>query len=614
MEDTPAVASVVDGPVNMEVVQNSPASAENGKRVVERGHSRYIESTVQLQSSKSVMNDLSDEDTPDTSPKLQTHAENLLFGRPVLRILSSQHPGPVQIFRLWQAFLDNVNPLVKLFHAPTVHQSILEATTDLSKISRDTEALMFSIYLSSVTSLTDDECRNIMGESRSVLLSTFSNAAQQALINAKVLRSTNLTVVQAFTLFLLSMRQHYDPQTLWLFTGLAVRAGQRIGLHRESASQGLSVFDSEIRRRLWRQIIILDTRTAQLSGTASDVDSYLSSDSKWPLNINDSDLYPTMKEPPAEHKGVTEMLFCSIRYEIGKFMYRTKIIKTFAGNDTSMTVLASMSDKDKAIGGLEKILEQNYVSFCDPSIPFHLLATCLARGAVSRVKFMVHHPRQFPDNGESLPQYEKDKMFSTCLEIIELDHFMYTTTCLRKYLWHVNVFFPLDAFILILTDLSRRLDGELVDRAWELVGQEYECHPELVANLKNPLYFAIGNLAIRAWDKKVAGCQGSRQVATPRFISSLRSQRESKLVQTQPKHVGTDNTTAYDHVGDASQILPTLQSYTNEWSDSFVADPSLTSDYVPMDVNLMDWEYWQTFLESQEPSMLDVSGQQLFPL
>lgn len=120
----------------------------------------------------------------------------------MLKPLISNHPKPVQVFRLWQTYLDNVNPLVKLFHAPTVQQSIIDASSDLENINASTESLMFAIYLSSVNSLGDEECRNVMGEPKALLLTRFSSAAQQALVNAEVLRSSNPVVLQAYTLYL----------------------------------------------------------------------------------------------------------------------------------------------------------------------------------------------------------------------------------------------------------------------------------------------------------------------------------------------------------------------------------------------------------------------------
>lgn len=116
--------------------------------------------------------------------------------------LSSVHPQPVHIFKLWQTFLINVNPLVKLFHAPTVQQTILDASGDLNNVPKHVEALMFSIYLLAITSLQPEECERMFGDTRTNLLSRYSHGTQQALINAKFMKSLNLTTLNAFCLYL----------------------------------------------------------------------------------------------------------------------------------------------------------------------------------------------------------------------------------------------------------------------------------------------------------------------------------------------------------------------------------------------------------------------------
>jgi hypothetical protein len=170
-----------------------------------RGLSLLIWS-IQLEDSKDVVQCSDNEDRdPLLGPAISSNADSLLFGRLMLKPLVSSHPTPVQIFLLWQTCLDNVNPLLKLFHAPTVQQMILDAASNLENIPQSTEALMFAIYFLSITSLRNDDCERIMGESRPVLLARFSNATQQALINAELLKSSNMTVLQAFVLFLVSL-------------------------------------------------------------------------------------------------------------------------------------------------------------------------------------------------------------------------------------------------------------------------------------------------------------------------------------------------------------------------------------------------------------------------
>ena len=175
----------------------------------------YLSSTLwenlrdEIQDPKEALQTSSDDETNDTN--VFPEAAIFYLGRDTAKDLSSLHPSPVQIFRLWQTFLVNVNPLVKIFHAPTVQQIILDATGDLSHIPRATESLMFAIYLISVTSLRPEECETMFGETQPILISKYSQAAQQALINGKFLKSVNLYSLQAFCLYLVS----YNLSSRW---------------------------------------------------------------------------------------------------------------------------------------------------------------------------------------------------------------------------------------------------------------------------------------------------------------------------------------------------------------------------------------------------------------
>lgn len=143
----------------------------------------------------------------------QTGAENsfhngadLILGYPSNKNLLALHPHPVLIFRLWQTYLDNVNPLVKVVHTPTVQKAILEASGDLANVSKGLETLMFAIYSLAILSLSDESCEKLMGEKRSVIQARYTFASRQSLINVEFLKSTELIVLQALVLFLVSHR------------------------------------------------------------------------------------------------------------------------------------------------------------------------------------------------------------------------------------------------------------------------------------------------------------------------------------------------------------------------------------------------------------------------
>lgn len=348
------------------------------------------------------------QEQPDTSsddefydPDVLPPGENVLMGftGPCTDLISL-HPSVVHIFRLWQIFLDNVNPLVKTFHAPTVQQIIIDASGKMESLSRPNEALLFSIYFLAVVSLTNQECENHFGEGRQKLLVKYTRGVQQALVNAKLLRTLNLTTLQAFMLYLIGGRRLYDAHTIWTLSGVAVRIAQRLGIHTDVGTSKLTPFDAEMRRRTWWQIVFLDGHSSKLAG--APFPAWLSKfDTKVPINISDSELNPTMKELPASKDGITEMIFCSMRYETVNVLRNAGTIQTSNGDGTWSTpsIPELIASKEKAIEELGKLFERRFLKYCDPSIPIQLLMIYMAKSVVCTMKIMAHHPRQYPDKG-----------------------------------------------------------------------------------------------------------------------------------------------------------------------------------------------------------------------
>lgn len=497
-------------------------------------------------------------------------------------------PDIAQTLKLWQIFLDNFNPLVKLFHAPSIQQLICEAiAADPCNVAKSTKALMAAIYLCAVTTLTDEECISQLSESKTTLLRRFSCLAQQALVQAEFLRTTDPAVLQALTLYLVSSykspnlctatpssksftplrvaheafpkspniplayssclvsqvyedalpdihsvqlasRRQLDEQSLWLLTGLATRLAQAMGSHREQSLKQISPFEAELRRRLWWQIVIMDSRSGQLLGATGGSSFSDDADAKIPANVNDSDLSPYMREPLASHDGPTEMLFCTIRLKIGNCMRRLRI----AGS-TSTT----LTDKEELIDALDKTLEST-LKQCDPSIPLHLMSVFLGRSAICQMRFSTLQG----DQNEKSPE-TRAKLFHLALEILGYDSLTYSNKSLQRFLWHVGNSFPFQALIYVLTDLLKRPPGgDDAQQAWARVNRVYEDHPELIGNSRNPLCFALGSLTLKAWGRHAqeeppppgdgtqapAAAAAARAVPMSPAIARLQSQRAAR--------------------------------------------------------------------------------------
>ncbi len=132
--------------------------------------------------------------------------DHLLFGSCRITVdLATLHPDPVQIFRLWQIYLDNVNPLLKVTHTPSLQGRIIEAASNITNTNPTLEALMFSIYCTSILSLTVEDCQTMFGSSKEDLSMKYQFGCQQALLSCRFLRSSHRDCLTALYLYLVSL-------------------------------------------------------------------------------------------------------------------------------------------------------------------------------------------------------------------------------------------------------------------------------------------------------------------------------------------------------------------------------------------------------------------------
>ncbi|KAH9216525.1 hypothetical protein DL95DRAFT_335185 [Leptodontidium sp. 2 PMI_412] len=476
--------------------------------------------------------ELYDKPLTRTYDAIHSDGGDLLFCTPTNERMIDLHPPTVQIFRLWQKFLDNVNPIVKIFHAPTVQLQILEASADLENVSKETETLMFGIYATAISSLSEPECTSMFGEEKEVLRTRYSGAARQALHRAGLLRTSNLTILQGFVLYLLScLNFHIDPRSLFCLTGIAVRIGQRMGLCYDGANYGLQPFEIEMRRRLWWQIMLLDFRVAEVSGAGCSILTHVWT-TKFPLNVNDSDLYPDMRDAPPEHtSGVTEMIYVLQQCEITSHFNKMR-----SSHD-------ALHIKDKKIDELAAHLEKTYLQYCDPSIPLHVLSIFMSRARIAKLHMGPRHPHLI--SSTTMNVEEKEGLFSLSLEMMENHNALMSSSAMKSFFWHIVINFPFPAHVYLLTSLRTRVQDEMADRAWASFEEFFRLRMMLWERRENvrakesALHAALSNLTVKAWDAREKARPG---IEVPGVISKLRGEVRKRKAQS-PKHVPAETET-----------------------------------------------------------------------
>lgn len=452
---------------------------EFGRLKVENGKSRYVSNKFWNSLSEEVaeMRDILDDDTedeedypsPGSGSSASAHHQGFIFGfSSTIRSLRNFHPPPEQIPIYWAVFKANVDPVIKLLHIPHYGKMISQASLDLDHVSKPIEVLMFTIYFAAITTLSTDDCILQLGLEKQAALRKYRFAVEQALARAGFLNTQELLVLQSLLLFLTCVRRSDDTRYVWTLTGLLIRLAQGLGIHRDGQRFGLSPFETEMRRRLWWQISSLDARASEDQGSDPSIVEQ-SFDTKFPLNINDEDIDPSMKEAPAEHEGATEMTFDLIRYSMGITVRRLSYAPPGEGRCRTMNASLSIEDKECMIEDLHQYLEKKYLSHCDTNVPLHWVAVTVARLILAKMWLVVHHPFSRSDAGAGLPQETKDRLFRTSLEVVQFSRLLETENTTLRWGWLFRTYVQWHAIAFVISQLCTRTIGPEVDKAWMVI-------------------------------------------------------------------------------------------------------------------------------------------------
>ena len=407
------------------------------------------------------------------------------------------------------------------------------ATSDIERVPRNFEALMFAIYAAAVMSLNDDECKRRFGEPHETLLSHYTSAAKWALSRAKFMGTNSIIVLQALVLHIFSVRNIGGPRTIWTLTGAAIRIAESMGLHRDGASLGVPPFEAEIRSRIWWQLKMHDFRAAELVGLAK-FRGFNSDENTCqpPANINDNELYPGMTLPVTSSTKITDMTFLVFKTELAGFAKRNGAkFRLQEKNSNQLDDIAARSDertKDAMIEEIEEILEGKYLRYCDPSKPLQLLTMLVARSSVNIVRFLTHHPRRWVSQAQT-PKSEQEYVWKVSIALLEQQDIIQSDPRLRGFAWHAAYFQPWHVLIHVLDTLRAKPLAPESYKTWRLIEATYENNPDIISNTKKPIHVAVGNLCLNAYMAYEAALKqaGMNISPEPDYITKLRQQREA---------------------------------------------------------------------------------------
>ncbi|KND90938.1 putative transcriptional regulatory protein [Tolypocladium ophioglossoides CBS 100239] len=453
-----------------------------------RGTSRYVSSGFwsklndELDAIREETQKLSDEDadesdyegTPTDSPatgfgSIADHHAFVLGYRSADVNLQKCHPLPSHVTFLWSVYQENVEPLIKVLHVPTTELVLRDARRNSEKLSPSHEALVFAIYFAAVTALEPDEVETNFGANRDDLLAQYRFALEQSLAKANFLDTSDIAVVQAFTIFLIVARRHDESRFCWALTGLLIRIAQGMGIHRDGSHFNLTPFDTEIRRRLWWAILMLDLRSAEELGTdmAIGESSY---DTHMPSNINDADIGPESTEFPVQREGRSD---CAVPIVRGEICALSRKLVASASAMASLCPKAdesSMAERERMLIDVYQRIEHKFLQHVlDEADPLFWVAAMIARVIMAKMCLVIYQPMLFPGSDYELSGEIRQRIYVAAIEIIEYNHKLNTDPRCKQYRWLFKTYTNWHAIAYTLIETCRRPWTALVERGWEAV-------------------------------------------------------------------------------------------------------------------------------------------------
>ena len=503
------------------------------------------------------------------------------------------HPPVSHISSLCEFYLNNVDTVFKILHAPTLRKLVASFIANFEHISTNNhiEALLFAMYYGAITSLDSEQCFRMFQDGRESLLTKYRAGTERALANADFLNTTELGTLQALLMFLITVRSNDDSQFAWTLTATAVRLAQSMGLNREASSSGMSPFMVEMRRRLWWQLIVLDLRCSEDRATDPMIVPSLFN-TRRPLNINDSDIWPEIEAPPPERVGFTEMTKCTVSHEICHLKAFFGQVGRFDEDGGNLVSPLPFEERLKVLSDVEKRLHDKVLVHCDSKVPIAWSTSIVTRLVMCRIRLMIYHPIEDGSGNFVRPNVPRERLLETAVANLEYSHLLDVEPAGAQWRWFTKTYVQWHALATTLTELCVQTKGPLVKRAWRIVDAIFEVTAARIADSRNGLLW-------RPMKKLMARAQAKRKETETANVSTTFSEQ-----QPLPQF----DSLAFN---EPNLISPPVNSpsSTDGIDLNSLNQPSLTETQFPpnglsvsndQDSNAINWTEWDTFMQDFE--------------
>lgn len=399
--------------------------------------------------------------------------------------LKSLQPDQWQATVLWHIFVTRVDPVLKVVHIPTTVTRVFGAISRPDSQGSDVHCLLFAIFFAATTARCSDEPAN---QQLRADLRRYQLGLELAMHHSSFLDSPTVTSLQALAIYLVSSSKSHKstPQpnihkTCLRYTnsgrsgftlrGLAIRAAQSIGLHRDGKHFKLNPLECELRRRLWWNLYSTDARMAEDHGLTV-AEQEFGGDTDLPSNIDDQDVHEDLREPPLNQHRWTEMSFSLIIAEINKMW----VPIARSTNDSP-----DGSQPENMLQQLKNALHERYLQYSDLDIPIQRQGVRVAQVLITKAEVHIRQKLLQSQGAATTTSSTTDTattatqdLLGMAVNALELGLEMHTDQMLRGFRWLASTYTQFHLLTYILWHLCVYPTGPHVDRAWRGVDRHFD--------------------------------------------------------------------------------------------------------------------------------------------
>lgn len=354
-----------------------------------------------------------------------------------------------------------------------------------------------------------------------------------------------------------------------------VRIGRALELHKDLNSS--STFDTQMRRRLWHHMRLIDLYTAADRGS-DPVIAPGSYETPLPANVNDNDFWFGVEMPLTERAGITEVSFMLLTDEI------SRMVAKLHATDTNLT-----REREAIALEFNRIIQEKYMRYCNTDVPFQWFLKQIGEMCASQLVVVALRPMRC-DPTSKPPAVDNVYVIHLSTNVLETAQRIHDEPCARLWRWFGWV--QWHALAVVLAGLCSLTEGEVVERAWPIVNITYERFQLTAADspvgmLRRP----VERLMKRAQAVRAKAVNGDEPISLDASMSGVHLNSGGADRRVRPVHQSTLPANAELSTGGEVNVF-------EQSNDGVGASAANTANFGDLSEQIMDpgWVDWESFL------------------